>query len=105
MFQVMGESHTGKTLILRKGFANEDDALDHPVRLAHWKRIWIEKSLPEEQPDNSAPPFPWSVRWAGTLTYMLDANGKVFATLLGTQARREHVVTILCDLSDSRCTK
>ena len=102
MFQVMGESHTGKTHILRKGFATEDDALDHPVRLTHWKRVWVEEGPLEEQPDHSAPPFPWSVRWAGSLTYMVDANGKVFATLLGTRARRDHVVAILCDLSDSK---
>lgn len=99
----MGESQTGKTLILRKGFASEDDALDHPVRLVHWKRVWVEKSPLEDQPDNNVPPFPWSARWAGTLTYMQDANGKVFATLLGTQVRRDHVVAILCDLSDSKC--
>jgi hypothetical protein len=102
MFQVMGESHTGKTLVLRKGFASEDDALDHPVRLVHWKRIWVEKSPPEEQPDNRSPPFPWNVLWVNGHTYVVDANGKKFAILLGTQARREHVAAILCEMSDNR---
>ncbi len=105
MFQVMGESHSGKTLTLRKGFASEGDALDHPVRLALWKRIWIEMSPPLEQPDNSPPPFPWSVRWAGSLAYMVGADGKVFATLLGTRARREHVAATLCGLSETKCEK
>ena len=102
MYQVMGESHTGKTLILRRGFASEDDALDHPVRLAHWKRIWVEKGPPLELPDNSPPPFPWNVLWVNGRSYMIDADGKKFATLLGTQARREHVAGILCDLSEAR---
>ena len=105
MYQVMGESHTGKTLTLRKGFASEDEALDHPVRLACWKRVWVDKSPPPEMPDNSPPPFPWSARWAGTLTYMEDANGKVFATLLGTYARREHVVLLLLGLSEAKVRK
>jgi hypothetical protein len=105
MFQVMGESHTGKTLVLRKGFASEDDALDHPVRLAHWNRIWVEKSPPVEQPDNSPPSFPWKVEWVNRHTYVVDASGKKFAILLGTQARREHVAAMLYDLSEAECSK
>ena len=100
MYQVMGESPSGKTLTLRRGFASEDDALDHPVRLALWKRVWVESTPPSEPPDNSPPPFPWSVRWAGSLAYMVGADGKVFATLLGTHTRREQVAALLCGLSE-----
>ncbi len=99
MYQVMGEH------VLRKGFATENDALDHPVRLAHWKKIWVEESPPLEQPDTSSPPFPWAVEWIRGRAYVVDANGKKFATLFGTQARREHVATILYDLSETKCTK
>ena len=101
MYQVVGESLTGKTHILKKGFATEDAALDHPVQLAHWKRIWVEEAREKEPPNDTPPTFPWAVEWVHGRAYVLDGNGKRIATLLGTQRRREQVAEILYD----RCAR
>ena len=105
MYQVMAETHEGTTHVLRKRFATEDDALNHPVRLARWKRVWVSKSPPSKEPDNSLPLFPWTVEWVGGFAYVLDANGRRIATLLGTPICREHVAGVLYDLSDQERRK
>jgi hypothetical protein len=41
-YAVKAETHQGKVLILRRGFASQEEAEDHPVRMSHWKRVWVE---------------------------------------------------------------
>ena len=45
------------------------------------------------------PPFPWNVQWVGGYAYVIDADGRKIASLLGSQKRREHVAAVLCDLA------
>lgn len=98
VYRVVAEMHDGGIVTLRKGFASEDDALSHPVRLSHWKRVWVEEDSASVPRGDSPPPFPWSVLWVGGFAYVVDAGGKKIASLLGTQARREYVADILCSL-------
>ena len=42
-YAVKAETHQGKVLILRRGFASQEDAEDHPVRMSHWKQVWVEQ--------------------------------------------------------------
>jgi len=41
-YAVKAETHQGKVLILRRGFASQEEAEDHPVRMSHWKRVRVE---------------------------------------------------------------
>jgi hypothetical protein len=40
-YAVMAETHEGKTMTLRRGFSSQDDAEDHPVQMALWRRVWV----------------------------------------------------------------
>jgi len=93
-FEVKAETHEGSIHVLRR-FATKEAAESHRVRMSHWKRVWIEAGQ-REKPDESFPPKPWNVMWIGGMAYLVDANEKKFASLLGTQARREKVAAYLC---------
>ena len=99
-YQVMCETNEGTTHILRKGFATKDAALDHPVRLSLWKRVWVKKSPPVVKKDESPPMLPWSVEWVGGYAYMVDSKGRKIASLLGNQKCREYVANIICALNE-----
>ena len=103
MFQVTAETHGGKVMALRKGFATREAALDHPVKASNWAKVWVEEMVAETPAIEDAPPFPWTVEWTKGRAYVVDARGKRFASLLGTQKRREQVAEILYDLSDRMC--
>ena len=45
-YAVKAETHEGKVLILKRGFASQEEAEDHPVRMSHWKRVWVEAIQP-----------------------------------------------------------
>ena len=96
-YQVMAETHEGTTHILRKGFSSEEAALGHPVRLSLWKRVWVEKSTTPKPVEPPKPPF--TVEWTGGFAYLLDSTGRRVASLLGTQANREHLAAILCSIN------
>lgn len=97
-FAVMAETHEGGTFTLRRGFACYDDAADHPVQMSLWKRVWISEVEPAPVKIETPPPFPWNVLWVGGYAYVIDADGRKIASLLGSQKRREHVAEILCSL-------
>jgi hypothetical protein len=42
-YVVKAESLEGIVVILRRGFASQDEAEDHRVTMAQWKRVWIER--------------------------------------------------------------
>lgn len=100
MFQVMAEAKDGGTYVLRRNFATEEAALDHPVKMSHWKRVWVERANDQPERDTSPPSLPWSVEWSRGHAYVLDAKGKKIAALLGTQERREMVAEILYRLNE-----
>jgi hypothetical protein len=47
-YAVKGEAHDGKIRIVKRGFASEDEAEDHPVRLSLWRRVWVEPIGPRD---------------------------------------------------------
>ena len=95
MYEVCAETHDGDILILRRGFASLEEAEAHPVNKATWKRVWVEMTATVPLRDTSPPPLPWRVEWVGGRAYVLDANGKRIASLLGTQEKREHTAKII----------
>jgi hypothetical protein len=42
-FVVKGETREGRIMILKRGFASQDKAEDHPIRMSDWKRVWVEQ--------------------------------------------------------------
>ena len=44
---VKAETHEGKVVTLREGFQSRAVAEDFPVRLAKWRRVWVERIEPE----------------------------------------------------------
>jgi hypothetical protein len=41
-YAVKAETHEGKVLTLRRGFASQEEAEDHPIQMSRWKRVWVE---------------------------------------------------------------
>lgn len=97
-FAIKGETKDGGILMLRRGFPTRDAAEDHPIQMSLWKRVWVEEIEPVPVPIETPPPFPWTVQWIGVFAYVLDADGRRIASLLGSQKRREHVAEIICGL-------
>ena len=52
---VRAETKHGSYITLRSGFKTEDEALDHPIIAAHWRRVWVEEYT---RPENRAAPPP-----------------------------------------------
>lgn len=89
-YAVKAETHEGNLMTLRRGFATEDAAADHPVQMSLWKRVWVEA---EQTPADTAPvlpPLPWDWVSAGHPTangqfqaYLVDATGRKIAAIWG----------------------
>ena len=103
-FAVRAETHTGDVLTLRRNFASRDAAESHPIHLSKWKRVWVEEmarskvekvTKPEPKSDD-LPPLPWRVQWVKGFTYLVDADGKKIASLLGAHAKRDKVGAAIC---------
>lgn len=84
-------------MTLRRGFASEAEAEDHPVQMSLWKRVWVEPIgvMPEFVPDPILPPKPWDWIAAGAPSnngnfhaYLVDANGKKIAAIWGGEAKK-----------------
>ena len=41
-YAVKAETMEGSIVTLRRGFGSFEDAEEHRVRMAQWKRVWIE---------------------------------------------------------------
>ena len=48
-YAVKAETYEGEVVTLREGFPSRAVAEDFPVRLAKWRRVWVERSEPEAQ--------------------------------------------------------
>lgn len=97
-YAVKVETHEGNVLTLRRGFASEDDAEDHPVEMRLWKRVWVEPigELPPPPAPPTLPPMPWD--WiaaafptnnAKTHIYLTDATGRKIAAIWGREGEKE----------------
>ena len=96
-FAVRAETHEGKTVTLRRHFPSRSAAEAHPVKLARWKRVWVEQVDKASEPPTGPPRTPWNILWIGGRTYVIDADNRKIATLLGSQEQREFVAGLLCD--------
>ena len=47
VYVVKAETHEGKVVTLSDGFPSRAVAEDFPVRLAKWRRVWVERTEPE----------------------------------------------------------
>ena len=89
-FAVKAEGPSGTFLTIRRGFISRDAAEDHPVKLASWKRVWVEEVTPRPIPSNTLPSLPWAWEVAGSATangsfhaYIVDATGRKIAAIWG----------------------
>ena len=57
-YAVKAETHQGKVLVLKRGFASQEEAEDHPVRMSHWKRVWVEQVASATEQSRPAEPEP-----------------------------------------------
>lgn len=95
-FAVMVEMKTGEIKPLRY-FPTRGAAEDHPVRMTHWKRVWVEEVERGTLPDDTASPLPWSILWSGMAAYIVDANGKKLGALWCGPKRRELNAAMILD--------
>jgi len=45
-YVVKGETREGEITIVKRGFASQEEAEDHPIRMSDWKRVWVEALHP-----------------------------------------------------------
>jgi hypothetical protein len=48
-YVVMGETPEGEITIIKRGFASQEEAEDHPIRMSDWKRVWVELVQPSHE--------------------------------------------------------
>jgi len=48
-YAVKGETNEGVIVILRRGFASQNEAEDHRVTMSQWRRVWIERIATAER--------------------------------------------------------
>ena len=105
-FAVRAETKTGDVFTLERHFKSREQAEDHRVKGSRYRRVWVEEmprpavevsTKPEPRPDDP-PPYPWSVQWRGNFAYIVDADGKKIASLLGSKKRKEFVAVTLARL-------
>ena len=109
-YAVKAETHEGKVMTLRRGFASEDAAEDHPVQISLWKRVWVEP-VPETPPvpAPALPPMPWTTDlvdggYGGktNFTYIKDANGRRIMSLLGRPGEKVKMAEFICAATVTR---
>lgn len=95
-FAVMAELKTGEIKVLRY-FPTREAAEDHPVRMTHWKRVWVEPVERQNEIYDTASPLPWNILWSGMAAYIVDANGKKLGALWSSPRRRELNAAMILD--------
>jgi hypothetical protein len=110
MYAVKCETHEGKVMTMRRGFATRDAAQDHPVTLSKWKRVWVEKEQPPTAPPPPClPPFPWSLEFApvyrGTHIYLLDANRRKIAVFFGRDGEKKLIADYILQTANTMWRK
>jgi hypothetical protein len=68
-FAVRAETHAGNLVVVRRGFKNQEDAEDHPIRAKDYRRIWVEpiEPAPKRLDDTIAKPVALVDRKTNTL--------------------------------------
>jgi hypothetical protein len=83
-------------MTLRRGFATEDAAEEHPVQMALWKRVWVERIAVATSVKSAPalPPKPWDWVASGDTdargqfhAYLVDATGRKIAAIWGGEAK------------------
>lgn len=90
----------GRRMTLRR-FVSQDEAVDHAlaVNMDVWDDVFVRPTLAKVKPPEVPPPMPWRVLWADSgHAYVVDADGKKIASLLGSQQRREYFASMLLDM-------
>jgi hypothetical protein len=95
-FEVRATSKaTGKEFTLRR-FDDQQAAIAHALGadMNAWDDVWV---APVQKPpaEFQAPKFPWAVEWVHGRAYVVDADGRKIASLLGSQQQREFVAAII----------
>jgi hypothetical protein len=76
-------------------YPTREAAESHLVLPKHWERSWVEE-VPDKKTPNVMAPQPWSHQRVGSYDYILDANGKKVAALMGSYERREVIAAAIC---------
>ena len=109
-YQVRARSKaTGASLIIRR-FATQDEAIEHALKadMRAWDDVWVEPGTwpaGSNPPPTEPPPFPWTVLWQGQHAYVIDADGRKIAVLLGSQRQREFVAEIIMNIDSANAAR
>lgn len=87
----------GTTKVLRerrtlRRFPTEREAIEHALRadMRWWDDVWVEKCEPvAPKPEWTEPVLPFRMLWVGGYAYLIDAEGRKLASILGNQRQRE----------------
>lgn len=99
-FEVCGVPKAGGEPLVMRRFTDEAKAVNHALAadMSAWDDVFVRPaSVPVPADVTEPPPRPWTVLWTGAFAYIIDANGKKLASLLGPQAQREFVAAAVCD--------
>jgi len=102
-YAVFAESKdTGNRLLLHRGFASQEEAADHPVKLSLWKKVWVEEVTPSPPKRVGLPPRPWSLETSSEPSanglfhaYIVDATGRKIAALWGSGDEKMRTAEII----------
>ena len=96
-YAVKAETHEGNVMVLRRGFASQASAEDHPVKIALWRRVWVEPIGRIDNPSEPVlPPLPWN--WVTSerpdargqfYVYLVDATGRKIAAIWGKDGEKK----------------
>ncbi len=91
-FAVKGRCHIGKVLTLRR-FVDRDKAAEYAltINMDMWDDIWVEEVRPNSRHSIEPPSPPFVVMG----DYVLDANKRKVASLLGSQEVKEAFASML----------
>src|SRR5262245_52652656 len=98
-FAISAETNTGDDFTIQRRSRARGAVGDQAVQGAGLRRVRVEAmprplveiSQREELNPDDPPPYPWTVQWSGGFAYIVDADGKEIASLLGSRKRQEFV--------------
>lgn len=110
-YAVKAETHEGNTVLLRRGFASQEAAEDHPITLSLWKRVWVETigPTPSAKTAPTLPPMPWDWVAAGVAdargsfhAYLVDATGRKIAAIWGKDGEKQLIADRIIECVNAR---
>ena len=96
-WEVRAEMLEGGEGTIRKGFPTREAAEDYPIKLALWRRVWVQKTVLPVAPKAATLRQPWTIEEpvGNSFTYLRDADGARIASLLGRAEQRDRFVDAL----------